>query len=114
MASQKVLVTFCFLGCTRFRWGKNCTTRDNRTGIKHLLELRLDFLIIQILGALLEEHLGTLTFLTDGRFLGETLHTAIVEEIGTKFLIVLEHRIEEIHEVCSLWRIVQTEAVLVR
>ena len=63
---------------------------------------------------MLKEHLSTLTFLTDGRFLGETLHTAIVEEIGTKFLIVLEHRIEEIHEVCSLWCVVKTKAILVR
>jgi hypothetical protein len=81
--------------------------------VKHSLELFHNFLVIQFLRPLLEDHLCTLTFLTYSRFLCKSLYTAVVQEVCTKLLIVLKQRIEEVHKVCSLWSVVQTETVLV-
>ena len=77
-----------------------------------MLELRFYLLLVQFLCTLLEYQFCTLTFFTYCRFLCETLHTAIIQEVGTKLSIVLQLRIEEINEMGTLRRVVNAESKL--
>ena len=62
---------------------------------------------------MLEDFLGALAFLADGRLLGEPLHPAIVKEVGAEFLVLLEQRVKEEHQVGALRTVVQAEGILV-
>ena len=112
VAVEQSLIAFRFFGSSHLRSRKHSTTRNDRTSVKYLLELWFYFLVIEFLGTLTENILGTLALLADSWFLRKALNTTIVEKISTKFLVVLQLRIKEVDNMCALLGIVHTESKL--
>ena len=113
MSSQEGFVTLSLPCRSRLGRREGVGAGDDGTGVEHLLELGLDFLFVKFLGTLLEDFLGALAFLADGRLLGEPLHPAIVKKVGAEFLVLLEQRVKEEHQVGALRTVVQAEGILV-
>lgn len=113
VSSQEGFVTLSLPCRSRLGRREGIGAGDDGTGVEHLLELGLDFLFVKLFGTLLEDFLCALAFLADGRLLGEPLHPAIVKEVGAEFLVLLEQRVKEEHQVGALRTVVQAEGILV-